>query len=315
MPDVLSHPTQFELIAAPFTPFRPDFSVDVGQIAVQAERLIRDRADGAFVCGTTGEGSSLTVNERKIIVAEWVRYSADLKIIVHTGHSCIEEACSIARHANESGAHATSAMAPNFLRPADLEALVDYCACVAAAAPDRPFYYYHIPGMSGLDFAMHEFVKIAGDRIPNLAGIKFSHNDLHDLVEARQARSGGYEVYFGRDEMLLGALAMGATGAVGSTYNYATPVYREMIDQFNNGNHAEALRYQQLASRIISIFSRHGGHPANKAIMALAGVDCGPVRLPLKAITANQMDAMQAELWQLEISNDLIDFTDLSRRD
>jgi len=103
-------------------------------------------------------------------------------------------------------------------------------------------------------------------------------------------------VLFGRDELLLAALALGATGAVGSTYNYMASVYHRLITSFNAGDLEKARRYQCQAIEIIAIMSRYGGLPAGKAMMKLAGLDCGPVRPPLQNLSPAAFESLKREL-------------------
>src|SRR5690606_14641888 len=120
-----------------------------------AKRLVRDGVSGSFVCGTTGESLSLTLDERKAVAEAWRRSAGDrLKVIVHVGHTCQRDAAELARHAAQIGADAVAAMGPSFFRPPGVRELVDWCAGVAAAAGDLPFYYYHIPSMTGVSLPM-----------------------------------------------------------------------------------------------------------------------------------------------------------------
>jgi len=234
--------------------------------------------------------------ERKALAEAWSGTGAGLKIVVHTGHLCTEDARALARHANRLPVHATAAMAPCFFRPPSLEALVGYCEAVAGAAPDLPFYYYHIPSMTGVNFPMAAFLEKAGGRIPNLAGVKFTCENLMDYAEAKSVMHGRYDILFGRDEILLGSLALGAQGAVGSTYNYAGPIYRKMMRSFDDGELVQARAWQALANRVITIMIQWGGLSANKAIMGMVGVDCGPVRLPLENLPPGGVTAMRGAL-------------------
>ena len=284
------------LIAAPFTAMHPDGSLHLECVAGQAAHLKGDGVSGAFICGTTGEGLSLTMEERKALAEAWAPFAGELKVIVHTGHLCLHDAMALARHANELPVHATAAMAPCFFRPASLGALVRYCEALAGAAPDHPFYYYHIPSMTGVNFPIADFLREAQGRIPNLAGVKFTDENLMDFAAARAAANGRYDLLFGRDEILLGSLALGAEGAVGSTYNYAGPIYLELIRAFREGDLARAQAMQALANRVIAVMIRFGGMTANKAIMSLVGPDCGPVRAPLEPLGAEATAALRREL-------------------
>lgn len=285
------------LIAAPFTPFHADGSVNLTMIDRLAPALAANGVSGAFVCGTTGEGSSLTIEERCAVAARWASARpASLKLVVHVGHLAQEESKVLARHAASIGADAIAALAPSFFKPASLDALISWCAGVAAAAPQTPFYYYHMPAMTGVDFPMADFITQASRHIPTLAGVKFTHENLMDFSRSVTAAGAGQAVLFGRDEILLGGLAFGARGAVGSTYNYMAPLYTRLIAAFEAGDIAGARELQQQSIKIIAIMVRHGGLAAGKAMMKLIGLDCGPVRPPMTTLTDAQSSALEAEL-------------------
>ncbi len=285
------------LIAAPFTPFQPDGALNLGVIDQQAASLVADGVNGAFVCGTTGEGLSLTVAERKQVAERWVAAAARrLKVIVHVGHNSVGEARELAAHAEKIGADAVATMGPTFFRPAQAEQLTDFCGRVAEAARSLPFYYYHIPAMTGLNVPMIEFLQRASQAIPDFAGLKFTDENLLSYSQCLNFEGGRFDILFGRDEMLLAALAMGATGAVGSTYNFMAPLYRELLAAFGRGDLASARRLQAAAMQVITVMLQHGGLPAGKAMMSLIGIDCGPVRPPLRNLSPGEVETLRRAL-------------------
>ncbi len=284
------------LVAAPFTPFHPDGSVNLGIIAELADALVDNGVTGAFVCGTTGEGVSLTVAERQAVAAQWVKVAdGRLQVIVHVGHTCQADACTLARHAEQIGAQAIAAMAPYFFHPADPAALAAFCRGIAAAAPHTPFYYYHIPAMTGVQLSVPAFLQAAGD-IPTLAGVKFTSENLMEYSQCRRAENGKYNILFGRDEILLAGLCLGAAGAVGSTYNFAAPVYQRLLKAWAAGDMEVARAEQALAADVVRVFVPYGGVAAQKAIMQMIGLDCGPVRPPLQGLAADQFTRLRAQL-------------------
>src|SRR5687767_3858693 len=124
------------LVAAAFTPMRADGTVDLGPIERQAERLIADGVDGAFVCGTTGEGPSLSVTERQQVAGRWCEVTRGVRrlpVIVHVGHTSLPDCRALAAHAQACGAAAVALIAPYFFKPGNVEDLVSFCAEVAAA--------------------------------------------------------------------------------------------------------------------------------------------------------------------------------------
>jgi N-acetylneuraminate lyase len=247
----------------------------------------------AFIGGTTGESSSLTLDERLALAARWIEVARapGLDVIVHAGGNCLADAQTIAAHAQRLGARAVAAVAPSYLKPTSVDALVGSMASIAAAAPDLPFYYYEIPSLTGLGPPPHRFLEAAIERIPNLAGIKFTFEAMGDFLAAQRVDGGRFDVLWGRDEMLLGALAMGAEGGVGSTYNAIAPLYLKLIEAFRRGDMATARDLQAQAIAFIDSLVVTGNFfAALKAVLRSQGVPITPaVRLPLAPVAEEKL--------------------------
>lgn len=287
------------LVAAPFTPFKSDRSINLDAIPTYARFLRENGVSAAFVCGTTGEGLSMTLDERLAVAEKWTQSTdSRLPVIVHVGHTCLEDARKLTAHAAKIGATAVSALAPMFFKPRNTDELVDWCEAVASAAPTLPFYYYNIPSMTGVTLPVAEFLAKAADRIPTLVGVKYTYEDFPDYGACVQAASGRFDILFGRDELLLEGWKAGARGAVGSTYNYAAPLYLRLLEAHRNGDEPTARKLQDTAIKMIAICNGVGvTHlAASKALMPMLGVDCGPTRLPLAQPTAAQIADMRAKL-------------------
>jgi N-acetylneuraminate lyase len=291
------------LVAAPHSAMNDDCSLNLNAVSRQARKLVADGVAGAFICGSTGEGASLTTNERRQLAEEWRKASSGqpLKLIVHVGHNSLEEAKNLAAHAQECGADAIATMAPTFFKPANAAALVDFCAPIAAAAPSLPFFYYDIPSLTGVNLPMIEFLEQGVSRIPNLAGIKFTSSNFMSLQQCLAFDNGRLNVLFGCDEMLLGALALGVRGAVGSTYNYSAPLYHRVIKAFESGDLPAARRAQLESVRLVEILLKYGVLPAGKALMSLAGIECGPVRPPIPQLGPAQKASLFEEVRALGV--------------
>lgn len=289
------------LIAAPFTPFDSKGRLKLSVIPKLVKHYKATGVSGAFICGTTGEGSSISNAERRAVAETWRKATKDtnIKLIVHVGHNSTADCRELAAHAEKIGADAIASIAPSFFRPEGIEGLVAWCEQVAAAASKTPFYYYHMPAMSGVNVAMADFLPLAAKRISTFGGIKFTHENLMDYRLTLAAAGNKYDILFGRDEILLSALALGAKGAVGSTYNYAAALYNRVINAFDAGDLKTAAALQTESMRFIQIFCKHGGMNANKAILGLLGMDCGPVRSPMAPITTKQINAMKTDLTRI----------------
>jgi N-acetylneuraminate lyase len=290
------------LIAAPHTPMHADGALNLGVVEDQVRVLVEGGVSGAFVCGTTGEGMSLTTDERKQVVERWVAVATGhLPVIAHVGHTSAAEASILAAHAARAGVAAISAMAPCFFKPSTIAELIAFCVPVAAAAGDVPFYFYHIPSMTGVALPMVEFFHRAAEKIPNFAGIKFTHNDLMEFQQCLALAGDSRDVLFGRDEILVAGLTVGAKGAIGSTYNYAAPLFRKLMDAFHRGDLAAARGHQATVHRFVEVLRKFGDVPTGKAIMNMMGINVGFPRTPLPRHSPEQLGEIHRELRKLDI--------------
>ena len=285
------------LIAAVHTPMKEDGSLDLARASGVVDRLERWGVAGIFVCGSTGEGASMTTSERQSTAEAYAESARGrMRVIVHVGHNSLSDARDLAAHAQSIGADAVGMGAPCYFRPASVEVLARCCRAVADAAAGLPFYYYHIPSLTGVRLRMIDFLRVAGELCPPLVGMKYTFEDLSDFQQCVEFAGGRYDMLYGRDEMLLEALAVGCRGAVGSTYNYAAPIYTKLIAAFRRGNLDDARRCQTQACAMIEPLLRYPGIPATKAIMKLTGLDLGPCRLPLQTLTCDQEASLEREL-------------------
>jgi len=286
------------LIAAVHTPMHADFTVNYDRVPAQAEHLAKNGTSGVFVTGTTGECHSLTTGERLKLFDVWGRmaHRNGLKFIAHVGHNNLPDAQALVRSARDAGAHAISAMAPNFFKPADAEALLDWFAEVAKPAPELPFYFYDIPAMTGVTVDTAEFVVRARKNIPGMAGVKYTNPD-RDQLRAIFAMNGyAPDMLFGCDEELLEGLQIGCRGAVGSSYNFSAPLYRRIISSFDEGNTEAAQREQGRSAEMIRTIAKYNYTPAAKSVMAMVGVDCGPARPPLCTLARESIGNLKQDL-------------------
>jgi N-acetylneuraminate lyase len=286
------------LVAATHTPMNPDGSLNLKPVEAQAEHLLRNQIRAAFICGSTGEGHSLSVDERRRMAQCWsgVVRGTPLKLIVHVGHNALPEAQALAADAERLGAHAIAALAPSYFKPATVTDLVEFCAAVAGAAPSLPFFFYDIPAFTGVHLSMTEFLTLARDRIPTLAGLKYSNPDDISLQQILRHSGGTLDILYGIDECLLGALTFGVCAAVGSTYNFAAPIYHRLIAAFEQGDLDTARAEQFKSIELVRICSSFGYLRASKAVMGMVGIECGPIRLPLRPLFPSQITELQTAL-------------------
>ncbi|MBP3960990.1 dihydrodipicolinate synthase family protein [Gemmata sp. G18] len=292
------------LVPAVLTPFDSTGELNLAAVEPHAELLARDGVAGVFVGGTTGEFSSLTLEERLSLTARWatVTKGSPTRLVVHVGANCLADAKHLAAHANALGAAAIAAVAPSYFKPKSLDVLISWCAELAAAAPDTPFYFYDIPVLTGVAFPMADFLEQAPARIPTLKGVKFTNPDLMTLQRMLRADNGRFDVLFGMDEQLLAAVVLGARGAVGSGYNFAAPLFNRLLAAADANDFATARAEQYRAVELVALLMRHSYLPAAKEVMRVRGVDLGSVRLPHQGFTAEQAANFRRDLDALDLA-------------
>jgi len=287
------------LCTATHTPFHADGSLNLAVVEKQAAFLHSHGITSVFIGGTTGESSSLTAAERAALNDRWavVGPATGIDVIVHVGTNCLTEAAQLAAHAEKNGAKAVSMIAPSYFKPRTMADLVASCAMVAKAAPNTPFYYYDIPGMTGIGgFPVDEFVKAASPIIQNLAGVKYSNPDLEAMRRAQALEGGRFDIPFGVDERFLAALRAGATAGVGSTYNFNPGPLQRTIAAHAKGDDAQAEAEQAKVQPVVDILAKRGYMGAAKALMGYLGVPLGPARLPNGNPDAAETKKMIGEL-------------------
>lgn len=295
--DLESKSSVMALATAAFTPFRRDGGISWDTVELQAEQLQAWDCPGVYVGGTAGEGASLTSDERRELLERWCAVAGPgMKVIAHVGHTSQAEAVALARHAQQAGADAVSAVPPYFHKPTTAERLVDFLEPVAAAAPELPFIYYHIPGVTGVRIPASQVLEAAA-RLPTFAGIKFADSDVADLQRCLAMIEDRHQIYIGNAQLIMVAIQLGIRSAIGSVYNWAAPLYLRLLDHVAAGDIDAAWRCQWLAQRAIAAVSRPAGELSGfKAATSLRGVDCGWCRPPLATLDDQERTAVVNEL-------------------
>ena len=291
------------LIDAPFTPFYENGEVNLEPIEQYAKMLAKNGLKGVFINGSSGEGYMLTEDERMRLAERWVEVAPeDFKVIVHVGSTCVKSSERLAVHAQKIGAFGISAMASPFPKVGRIEELVKYCEEIAAAAPELPFYYYHIPAFNSAFLSMLDFLKAVDGRISNFAGIKYTYESLYEYNQCRLYANGKFDMLHGQDETILPCLAMGgAQGGIGGTTNYNGRCLVGILDAWEHGDLEKARELQNFAQEVINVICHFRGNiVGGKRIMKLIGLNLGKNRTPFNNMTDEEEACMKQELEEID---------------
>jgi len=298
------------LISATYTPFHSDGSVNLDLVAPMVDHMIERGVSGFYVCGSTGEGESLSVEERKSLAKAFVSATRKrVPVVIQVGHNTIDSAAELARHAEVIGADAISSVPPSYFRPDSLDTLVDCIEKITSSAPNLPYYYYHIPRLSGTSFDTVALLEKAEQRIPSFNGIKFSDFFLAEMLWCQEFAQGKYDILFGSDEMILGALSMGAKGAVGSCYGFAAPLWRNIITSFEAGDIDKAQYWMSKAANLVRMIATQPGPfqgCVREVIWPMLGFDVGPMRLPNPTLSDEARDLARKNLEESGFADQII---------
>ncbi len=296
------------LVAAPHTPFVDENgqggAVHLGAVPAQAEHLARDGVSAVFVAGATGEGASLGLDEKRDLFEAWAEAgpAAGLRVIAQVGGESLRDASRLAEFAaGLQGVEALGAISPCFYRPASAELVARSIGEIAAAAGDRALYYYDIPALTGLPFSGRELARAFGEHAPGLRGIKCSRYEGWHVQDYLSAHGGAYDVLCGTDEALLSALSLGVEGAVGSTYNFAAPLFHRIMAAHAAGEMQRARELQRVSIDLVQTLASFGYMAAARRTMARLGVPLGPPRLPIAGLNSEGSSRLDAALDALDL--------------
>lgn len=287
------------LIDAPFTPFHEDGSLNLAPIPEYAALLARNGLKGVFINGSSGEGYMLTEEERMQLAEAWMAaVPKDFKVIVHVGSTSVMSSRRLAEHAQKIGAWGIGAMATPFPKIGNIEQLCRYCEEIASAAPELPFYYYHIPAFNGAFLSMYDFLKAVDGRIPNFVGIKYTFESLYEYNRCRRYQNGKFDMLHGQDETILPCLALGgAQGGIGGTTNYNGRCLTGILEAWEKGDLEKARQLQDFAQDVIDVICNFRGNiVGGKRIMKLIGLDLGPNRVPFMSVTDEEEQELRRQL-------------------
>lgn len=285
------------LVAAVVTPMNAKGDLDLSVVPRVVDYLASKGITGIYIAGSTGEGMSLTDEERRGVAEAYVGAAKGrMKSFVQVGHNSLRASADLAGHAESIGADAVSATPTGYFKVSGEAELVEGLLPIVEAAPKTPFYYYHIPFLSGVNLDPIKLTDISMDRLPTFCGIKYSDGaSLHNLP-LLESVAPGLEFLSGSDEAYLMSVAQGYKAAVGSTYNYAAPIYNKVRKFLDVGDFKRAQVWQKHALEMITAMFETCGRSSLKVMMQMVGIDCGPVRRPIDPASPDQIIALRKRL-------------------
>ena len=279
---------------------------DVTNLTVTCELidyLLAKGADGFYVCGSTGEGVYMSVDERKLMLETVISHLAGrVPVIVHVGSMVTRDAVALAHHAQATGADGVSSIIPpNFN---DIDSLMPYFAAIGNAAPDLPLLPYILSTSIDVVALMHKLLEL-----PTMAGTKYTGSNMHEFNHiaefGQKARPGVWTAFSGMDEQCLFAAMFGSSGNIGSTLNFMMGIYKAIHAAHEAGDIIAARDLQLRANAVTRTAISFGFMGAMREMMEMLGYPCGAPRLPGVAFPKERRAEFKAAL-------DAVDFLEIA---
>lgn len=267
------------IFSALVTPFAADGRLDLAVVPELVDAQLRQGIAGFYVGGSTGEAFLQSTEERAAFLEAVVAAAAGrCRLIAHVGAVATRDSLSLGKTAADAGYDAISAIPP-FYYDFSRDELMAHYRTLGAQLP-LPLIVYNFGGRVGR-LTGTDLMQLLDD--PHVVGIKHTSQDLYLLERFKRHRPDAV-IYNGYDEMCLAGLAMGADGAIGTTYNFMGAVFVALAEAFAAGRIAEAQALQIKANRIIDVLIEVGVLPGTKGILALQGLDVGGCREPFRTL-------------------------------
>jgi len=276
------------------------FTEDGKQVNEEALRNLVNRCmelgvSGVVPCGTTGEFVNLTTEEKKRVIDVVVdQVNGKVKVVAGTGASGTDQALEMTKYAKDAGVDAALIVTPFYLKPAD-RGIYEHFDTIASQI-DLPIILYNIPQCTGLALPWQMVEDLA--QIPNIVGVKDSSGQLSFILAVLEKVRDKINVLCGHDEVVVGALASGCSGAILASANVIPDVWVNVYNAIQSGDLKTAQEQQYRIQKIARIIAK-SGPVGTKEALNMTGLKVGPVRLPLSVggeLTYEEREELRLDL-------------------
>ncbi|XP_012148360.1 N-acetylneuraminate lyase isoform X2 [Megachile rotundata] len=256
------------------------------------------------VNGTTGEGPSMSVGERKLHAEAWADVVKTTKqhLMIQVGGAPLPDVLELAKHAENIKADSILCLPELYFKPSSPEQIIEYLKLVGSAAPSTPLLYYHIPVLTNVNVHMRQFLESVGEKIPTFAGIKFTSANLEEGTQALNVGNKKYAVFLGNNQTISAAYTLGIDSFISTTANMLPELVLEIMAEGKAGNMFKMREKQELLTKAVIATSKHGAwaESSKVAMPLLTNVNPGPVRAPLRVLPPQASQTMKKDFENLE---------------
>jgi len=284
--------------AALVTPFLPDGSIDQTALQRLIAMQLEAGANAVVLLGTTGEPSTLSMEEREVVIRTGIEsVGKKIPVIVGTGSNDTKKAIEYARQAYDLGADAQLSVTPYYNKTTQTGLIRHFSAIMDSCL--LPLIAYNVPGRTGMEL-LPETVRMLAVH-PNLAGIKEASGNTERTAAMMETTCGTVPIYCGCDELITPLMAIGAEGAISVCANIIPSQTVSMINACQKGDFCKARHLQhQFMPLIRMLFAQTNPIPV-KAALSMLGIIYDELRLPLIPLEEPYRKKLSEILLQLNL--------------
>lgn len=274
------------------TPFIND-EINFEEFGKLIEFQINNGCDALIVCGTTGEASAMSTEEKK----EAIKFAIDkvnkrIPVIAGTGGNNTKNVIEMSRYSEEVGADGLLIVTP-FYNKTTQAGLVEHYRVVAESTK-LPIIVYSVPSRTGLNVEPKTCVELS--KIDNIIGIKEASGNLSQIAKIASLCKDNFIIYSGNDDQILPILSLGGKGVISVLSNIAPQYTHDMMENYFNGNIELATKMQiECIELVEALFCEVNPIPV-KAALNMLGYNYGTPRLPLVEMTEDGQKKLQKSL-------------------
>ena len=264
------------------TPFNKNNNVNYDAFGKMIEFQIKNKVDSLIVCGTTGESSTLSIEEKKEIIKFCVKkVNNRVPVIAGTGSNNTKTAIELTMYAEEVGASASLIVTPYYNKTTQMGLIVHYKSI--ASKTKLPIILYNVPSRTGMNIDPETYFELS--KISNIVAIKEASSNINQIAKIRSLCGNNLNIYSGNDGEIVPTLSLGGIGVISVLSNIMPEYIHNLCNDFFKGNLLDSYQKQITAIPLIdALFSETNPAPIKYALNYL-GFDFGPVRMPLIEIT------------------------------
>jgi 4-hydroxy-tetrahydrodipicolinate synthase len=277
MPTALELPLFSGIIPALVTPFAKG-EIDFKAFTRQVEALIEAGVSGLVPVGTTGETSTLSMDEHKAMVERCVAIAGGrVRVIAGAGSNSTSEMLELARHAKTVGADAVLAVVPYYNKPSQ-EGIYQHFKALSDTV-QIPCVLYNVPSRTVADLANETVARLA--KLPNIVGIKDATGEIDRISHMRREIAPDFAYLSGDDPTLIGYMAHGGHGIISVTANVAPKAMVELYMACQAGDFAKAREIQNKLIKLHKVLFADASPSPTKYALSRLGITTDEVRLPI----------------------------------